>query len=313
MDSDVYRCLLAKMKKFRVQTRLDLAFDRLTTLGAGGKICIVAFPDSVRKLTKTLKLLRKLHVPFVVLGRGSNVLASDDFFDGVAVVTVHVNRFNVRGRYVRAQCGASTAAVAQALAAKGLHGGEFLGCLPATVGGSVAGNAGCFGQQMADIVCLVTVLDGGKVRHIRANDCFFRRDSVFRRRNMTVLAVRMKFGRSTPQQVRQTMRQMREKKAASQPLGARSAGCVLFHERVAVSRLIDEAGMKGYRLGGAQVSQKHAGFVLNVDNASSKDIYLLIQHLQAVLRRKYGIVAKCEVQLVNFTEHTNDLFAERQE
>ena len=313
MDQAQINKILSFSKKYRVQTRLDMGFDMLTTIGTGGKIGVALFPDTLSKLVKTLRMLKRLCVSTVVLGRGSNVLASDRPFDGAVVVTVKANKFTLKGRRAVAQCGASTVALARALANKGLSGGEFLSCLPATVGGATVGNAGCFGEDMKGIVRSVTVFENGKIRRISAQNCkFAMRDSVFKHSGGVVLAVKMRFSKSTPRQVRALIAEMRDKKAQTQPLNARSAGCVLYHDIVAVSRLIDEMGLKGYTVGGAQVSTKHAGFVVNIDKSTSLDIYLIIQYLKTALWQRYGLRAKTEVRLINFAEDEDDFFSKRQ-
>lgn len=290
------------MKKFSVETRLDRSFCQLTTFGVGGKIKITLYPDSLRKLVRVMRLLTSLNVPTVVLGRGSNVLASDSEFDGVVVVTTKLNGAKIHGRHAYALSGTSTVYLAKLLQQKGLGGGEFLACLPATIGGALVGNAGCYGQDMAAIVVGATVLCNGKVKWLKAQQCkLSKRNSVFKQqKDYTVLAVKLKLVKSTPRDVEQRIVEMRRKKSASQPLNYPSAGCVLYHENVAVSKLLDQAGLKGYCVGGAQISNKHAGFILNVDKATSKDIYLIVQHAQNVLWENYGIRAKLELNLVNF-------------
>lgn len=309
MNSETFDKLLKMAKSNKVSFRTDMSFAQLTTVGTGGKVRVAFFPNDMRKLVRTLRALNKLRVPFVVLGRGSNVLASDKFFDGAAVVTTRLNKFTLRKNRVTAQCGASAAAIAKALADKGLSGGEFLACLPATAGGATAGNAGCFGEDVSRVFVKAKALCDGKIRTVKREACrFAKRDSVFKRKNWTVLSVTMEFEPSSPSAVRKTIAEMRQKKARTQPLNAKSAGCVLFHENASVSRLIDEAGFKGYRVGGAQVSPKHAGFVLNIDKATSSDIYLIIRRLQKALQTNFGICAKTEVRLVNFGD--DDIFTE---
>ena len=300
--------ILSKMKKLSVPIGTDKAFSELTTLGCGGKISITIFPDTERKLVKAVRFLNKHKVRFVLLGKGSNVLASDDDFDGVAVVTTKMNDFRIVGRYAFAHAGVSTVALGGKLKKLGLTGGEFLSCLPASVGGAVVTNAGCFGQEMKDIVKRVTVLHCGKKRRLTAKLCRFgKRKSVFVENNdFVILSVKFKLSRSTESEVGNRIEQMRAKKAATQPLNFRSAGSALYHDRVAVSRLIDEAGLKGFTIGGAQVSTKHAGFVINIDKASSKDIYLVIRHIQQTLLKRFGIDAKIEIRLINFNEGTKD-------
>lgn len=123
------------------------------------------------------------------------------------------------------------------------------------------------------------------------------------------MSVTLRFERSSSEQVRENIARMRRVKAQTQPLGARSAGCVLYHDRVAVSALLDRCGLKGCRIGGAEVSAKHAGFVINIDKATSLDIYLLVRRMRDALWQKYGIRAKNELQEINF--HRNyDIFTE---
>ena len=296
------------MKKYSVETRLDGRFSELTTFGCGGKIKIVIYPDSEKKLVKSVRLFNKLKVTYCILGRGSNVLASDDDYDGVVIVTTKMKAFRIKGRTVYAFAGASTVTVANELKNRGLTGGEFLACLPATVGGAVVTNAGCFGQQMNGIVRQVKVLKGDKIRRLSLKLCQFgKRKSVFSQSNdFVILSVKMRFAYSTPDEVSRLINEMRAKKSATQPLNFRSAGSALYHDKVAVSRLLDEAGLKGYTVGSAQVSTKHAGFVVNLDKATSSDIYLVIRHMQATLRKRFGLDAKIEIRLINFSQDTKD-------
>lgn len=304
MDEKIFSLILAKMKKYAVETSLDKCFANLTTLGCGGKISITLYPDTIGKLAKTMRLLNTLGVQTCVLGKGSNVLASDNDFDGVVIVTTKLSGVKIRGRCAYALSGTSTMLLSMKLTENRLTGGEFLSCLPATVGGAVVGNAGCFGQDVKSILVSVTALKDGKIRKLSAKQCkLTKRNSVFKQEGgYTILSVKLKLAYSTQEDIERTVNEMRQKKSQSQPLNYRSAGCVLYHDMVAVSRLIDEAGLKGYKIGGAQVSDKHAGFVLNIDKATALDIYLIIQHISATLWERYGIVAKREICMVNFTE-----------
>ena len=304
MDEKAYQLILSKMKKYSVETHLDKRFSELTTLGCGGTIKITIYPDSERKLVKSVRLFNKLKVAYCLLGRGSNVLASDDDYDGVVVVTVKMKGFRVKGRTVCALAGTSTVAIASELKNRGLGGGEFLACLPATVGGAVVTNAGCYGQGMDGVVRRVKVLKGEKIRCLSVKLCQFgKRKSVFSQNDgYVILSVKMRFARSNSMEVGRRINEMRAKKAASQPLNFRSAGSALYHDEVALSRLLDQAGMKGYTVGRAQVSTKHAGFVVNLDKATSKDIYLVIRCMQTTLRNRFGLDAKVEIRLINFSD-----------
>lgn len=304
MDYKTYNLILSKMKKYSVEMHLDKSFNELTTLGVGGKIQLTLYPDTLGKLVKTLRLLRKLQVETCIVGKGSNVLANDEFYDGVVIVTTKLNKFKIRKNYAYALCGTSTIKLSQKLQESGLSGGEFLACLPATVGGAVVCNAGCFNQDVKSILRSVKVLHNGKVRRLSATKCnLTKRNSLFKHSDeYTVLSAKFKFTKSTSEKVQHTTKLMLAEKALKQPLNYRSAGCMLYHDGVQLSRLIDMAGLKGYAIGGAVVSNKHAGFILNVDKATSWDIYLLVRHVADTLWKNFGICAKLEVCLINFSD-----------
>lgn len=300
------------MKKNSIESDTDLSFSELTTLGVGGKIKLVAYPDTIDKMVRLTRYLYESQTDYIVLGKGSNVLASDEDYNGVVVSTLKLRGISSRGRTVYAQAGVSTLTLASYLRERGLSGGEFFACLPASVGGAVVSNAGCFNRDVKSVVTSVTVLHKGKIRKLSASMCNFgKRNSIFKNNgDYVVLSAVFKLDKSTPNAVADVIADMRLKKSSAQPLNYRSAGCVLYHDKLAVSKLIDEAGLKGFQIGGAKVSEKHAGFVVNVDKAKSKDIYLIIRHVQETLYGRYGIWAKPEVNLVNFTKDEQyDLFA----
>ena len=307
MDEKIYLQVIAKMKKYSVEIHLDKRFSQLTTLGCGGKIMITIYPDTVRKLVKAIRLLNKWKVLYYVLGKGSNVLASDEDFDGVVVVTTKMTKLHAHGVKIYALAGTSTLSVYKQTEKLGLTGGEFLSCLPATIGGATVSNAGCYGQDIKGILQSVRVLHNGRVSKLSAKQCkLSKRNSLFKQdAHYTVLAVKLRFTKLTPDKVRQKSQQMRKTKSDTQPLCYRSAGSMLYHDNTSISRLTDQAGLKGYTMGGAQVSEKHAGFILNVDKASSKDIYLVMQHVERTIWERYGIVPKREICLVNFNEDRN--------
>ena len=293
---------VAKMKKNKVPLEQNCTFTKLTTFGVGGKIYLTVYPQTVRQLVFVARYLRRHNVRHCFLGHGSNVLASDDDYLGVAVVTTQVREMTFRGNVVTASCGTSASKLCSELVNRGLAGGEFFGCLPATVGGAIACNAGCFGQSVEQVVRSVTVLYKGRKKRLPVNACGFGvRNSVFKNNgDYLILSAELEFSEAAPTDIQRSLTAMRQKKAETQPLGSRSAGCVLYSETTAVSKLIDEAGLKGFRIGGAAVSEKHAGFVINLDKATAKDIYLLIQYLQNAVRERYGITPKTEICFINF-------------
>ena len=292
----------AAMKKLGVDCYFDKSFCDLTSLRVGGKICLTVYPDTCRKIVRVVRCLQRLRVRYFLLGNGSNVLASDNFFDGVVVCTKAAREIRLCGNKIIADCGAQSGAVFALAQKHGLSGCEFLGCVPSTVGAAVRGNAGCYGQDAASIVSCVTALcPDGKVRTFSNRQCAFsKRNSLFKRQNAVVLSVTFSLSVGSTEQVAFSFEQMRKRKSASQPTGVATAGSTLFHDKLSVSMYLDKAGTKGYKIGGAEVSKKHAGFVINIDKAAAKDIYYIIQYQKQRLWEAYGLCAETEVSLVGW-------------
>ena len=293
--------VISAVHKRGICYQTDVTFQKLTTIGVGGAVALTVYPQTVQQLVWLARYLKKGNVPHVFVGNGSNILAGDGDYNGVVVVTKSVNAISVDGQYVTAECGANTASVCTQLVANGLTGGEFFGCIPATVGGAVACNAGCFNQCVAEVLVSADVLYKGRLRTLSASQCNFgKRQSLFKNNaDYLVISATMMFPRASVAHVKQTLASMRQKKSETQPLGEKSAGSVLYDETVAVSRLIDQAGLKGFTIGQAQVSKKHAGFVINLDKATATDIYLLIEFVKNTLQEKFGVFPKTELCFVN--------------
>lgn len=307
MTEQQFNLLLSKMKKFSVSTLTNLPFAGLTTFKSGGTIKLVIYPDTIRKLVKCLRLLDKLNVDHVILGKGSNFLASDYPYDGVAVVTTKIKGVKIKKTAAAALCGTSTASFAKELCKNALSGGEFFACLPASVGGAVTCNAGCYNQEVSQILTEVTAYRKGKIKRIKASCCkFSKRNSLFKNSDYVVLTAKFRFTTSTKEQISASIAEMQQKKRDTQPLDKRSAGSALYHKTAQVSKLIDQAGLKGYSVGDAQVSTKHAGFVINNGAATSEQILSVIRHVKDTLYKKYGITAKTEITLFNFKEEPKD-------
>lgn len=295
-------------EKKNIRCSREESFSSLTTLGCGGKISLTVYPNNLAQLIFVVRRLVRKKIPHLFLGHGSNILASDRQYFGTVVVTCGAKRIAVDGQTVVADCGVSTSKLCSELLKNRLTGGEFFGCLPATVGGAVVCNAGCFNQCVSQVVKSVTVLYRGRVRHYTKKHCRFeKRNSIFKNNgDFLVLKAKMMFPKASAKHIRETLDGMRKKKAETQPLNYRSAGSVLYSDKAAVSFLADRAGLKGFRIGDAAVSEKHAGFVINLDKATAKDIYLVIQYVKNTVKEKFGVSAKTELCLVNFDEPRNN-------
>lgn len=293
--------LLAEKLRKKVAVDNAKTFANLTTIGCGGKVGIVAYPTNLGQLKYCLTLAKKYNTNFVVLGKGSNFLASDDDFDGLVICTERLNKLRRFATTVWCQCGVHTAKLALFCAKRGLGGCEFLYCLPATVGGAVVMNAGCFGNEMANVVKAVWYLEDNKLKKVNATNCkFSKRSSMFKNGNKVVVAVQLQLKRGNKKAILDTCKSLMAKKRATQPLGQKTFGSAFFNKDGTASLLIDKAGLKNFQIGGAKVSNLHAGFVINIDKATSFDIYLLLLHIKRQVYLKFGQTLTLEVQTLGF-------------
>lgn len=293
-------------KKHRIECNLDASFTKLTTIGCGGKIALCVIPNSPKKLLKIVKYIESIECKYVIIGKGSNVLADDSFYDGVVILTRKLNRIKRKKNTVICQCGTNTVVLANQLAMYNLSGGEFLYCLPATIGGAVVSNAGCFGQEMSQIVKSVLVLYKGKKLRISAQNCEFSyRSSIFREKNCCILEVVLSLTLDKTTSILCKMQSNLETKRKKQPLKAKTMGCVFYNSDKTASLLIDNAKLKGVSVGGAKVSKKHCGFIENYNNATSDDVVNLINIIKNTVEKRGGQL-NLEVSLVGDFNNNND-------
>jgi UDP-N-acetylmuramate dehydrogenase len=264
-------------------------------------------------------------VPWVVLGAGSNVLVSDDGFKGLVILAANRD-FRIEGNRVVACAGAVVSLLVRKTAEAGYCGFEWAASLPGTLGGAVRGNAGCYGGSMSDLVESVEVLRDGERLVLVKDDCLFSyRDSVFKRNRDVILSVTLWFMPSTREDCLARLDAFLSKRQVQQPHDFRSAGCwfknfafkdvveveklarqvkipdeFLKAKRIPAGWLVEQADFKGRKIGGAQVSPKHANFLVNAGGATASDILQLASMIKMRLRDDFGIQLEEEVQLVGF-------------
>ena len=273
--------------------------SKLTTFEIGGPIAYVLYPQSISALVKTLRVCHLFGIPWRVIGRGSNLLARDEGYAGAWIMTEGCSRVRFCGCHAEAECGISLSALTEECAARGLGGLENLWGIPGTLGGACVMNAGAFGTRICDLVQAVNVYDPVLDRHsvLGFDACLFGyRESVFQHDPLVVTGVSLRLANSRTDLVRSHMDQVGRKREASQPLDYPSAGSVFRRPAGAYAgRLIQEAGLSGYRIGGAAVSEKHAGFIVNLGGASAKNVRDLIGHIQKAVYQRSGILLKTEL------------------
>lgn len=295
----VYEKLCEALGKEKVLR--DVLMSGYTTFKTGGAADIFINPCSIEDIKKIFSICREEKYPHYVVGNGSNTLVGDKGIRG-AVIHLENNFSNIEvsGTVMKAQSGAKLSAAARKALEKGLKGFEFAAGIPGTAGGGTAMNAGAYGGELKDIIKNVKVLNDGKVMLLSNEDCSFRyRSSRIMDENMLVLETEFQLSEGSPALIKANMEDFNRRRREKQPLNYPSAGSVFKRpEGFFAGKLIEDAGLKGYSIGGAQVSQLHAGFIINKNNASSKDIKDLIEHIQKEVLAKQGVRLETEIKMI---------------
>lgn len=275
---------------------------RLVTFRIGGPVAAAITPADISSFSHALSLCRRAGVPFRIIGGGSNLLPSDEGYFGVVFLTKQLNKHEFFGTKCVAECGTPLAALIMAAARRGLGGIERLSGIPATLGGAAVMNAGAHGAEISDVLEEVEVLspfDGRRFRLGRSALAFSYRHSLFSERRdlvilRAVLALRPTDGETAVATVRETI----ARRLATQPLSLPSAGSVFRRPRpdIEVWRLLDGVGLRGARVGDAQISEKHAGFIVNRGAARAADVRALIEQAKARVFATYQIKLTEEIE-----------------
>jgi len=279
--------------------RSDEPLSKHTTIriGAGAKFFVHVTSKEI--LVKLLSALKYIEYPYRVIGGGSNLLCSDDGFDGV-IIRPQFCEIVDNGNFLYADAGASLSTVVRKSVSLGLSGLEFACGIPGTIGGAVFGNAGAHSSCMGDLVTLVDVLVDGMFVSVGVEECKFAyRQSIFQKqRDMIIIGVYLFLTPDSPENINAKISEYTAKRKASQPIGP-NAGCT-FRNPVGASagRLIDELGLKGFSIGGAKISEKHANFIINTGEAKCDDVLKIVRKIKREVKAKYGINLKPEIEIL---------------
>ncbi|MDE7269580.1 MAG: UDP-N-acetylmuramate dehydrogenase [Acetatifactor sp.] len=278
---------------------LQEAMAAHTTFRVGGPAeCFIEI-ENAQQLQKIQKYLYQVEYPFVVVGNGSNLLVSDSGYQGIVLqIGKKMSKIDVAGNVITAQSGASMAQVAAAAWQNGLTGLEFASGIPGTVGGGVVMNAGAYGGELSQVVTEVQVLDKNSEFLTLDNDTmeFGYRRSTIRRKPFIVTEVVFELSPGDPADIRAKMDELAVKRREKQPLEFPSAGSTFKRpEGYYAGELIMNAGLRGFQVGGARVSDKHCGFVINAGYASAADIMDVIWEVQRRVKERFGVELEPEV------------------
>ena len=284
----------------------DAPLSEMTTFRIGGPCDLLCEPDTPEAAIELFRILPELHCPWTVLGRGSNTLCADSGFRGIVIRPLTGGGAErLFGDRVRVAAGMPLPRLSAFARDEGLAGLSFAQGIPGCVGGGLCMNSGAYEHTLSECVESVLCLcPGGEVRTIPQDACAFGyRESIFRRERVMALSAILKLSKGDPAAIGEEMRAYGERRAASQPLEFPSAGSVFKRpEGYFAGKLIQDAGLKGQRIGGAEVSEKHAGFIVNRGGASARDVLLLISLIQERVEALFGVRLEREVCLLGFEE-----------
>lgn len=280
----------------------DEPMKKHTTFRIGGNADIFVRPESKEQIAEILRMCRSQDVPYFILGNGSNLLVGDRGFRGAVInIMDNMNDIKVDGGIIKAQAGAMLVKVSRAARANSLTGLEFASGIPGTIGGAIYMNAGAYGGEMKDVVIQVTAMDAdGEIYTFGADELEFSyRHSVIQQRDLIVLDVTMKLEAGDQKSIDDRMSELAVARRTKQPLEYPSAGSTFKRpEGYFAGKLIMDAGLRGYRVGDAQVSEKHCGFVVNRGNATADDVIKLIDDVKAKVSEEYDVVLEPEVRMI---------------
>lgn len=300
MNQSFYDKLTSVIAKERVY--VDELMSRHTTFRVGGPADFFVTPKAKEEVRDVIRICKEAGMPYYIIGNGSNLLVSDAGYRGVIVqIYKEMNEVKVEGDLVKAQAGALLSGIAAKALGAELSGFEFASGIPGTIGGACVMNAGAYGGEMKDVLESVTVLTGeGKIIELGRNELELGyRTSVIAKKGYIVLGAVLKLERGDGEKIKTYMDELKEKRVTKQPLEYPSAGSTFKRpEGYFAGKLIQDSGLKGFTIGGAQVSEKHSGFVINKGNATAADVMELIRQVTAKVKEDTGVTMEPEVKQI---------------
>lgn len=266
---------------------------------SGGNAKIYLLPKTVKELEELIKYFENNNTEYIILGRGTNILVKDGGIDKVVISTFKLTGLEIEGNIVTADAGTPLALIANKALAKELEGFEFAGGIPGSLGGGIFMNAGAHGGELKDVLLNVRVIDNGKIKVLKPEqlDLSYRHSNIAEK-GYVVLSARIKLKKGSKEEIKAKMEEFKDYRTRTQPSDPSAGSTFKRPEGYIAAKLIDEAGLKGYTVGGACVSKKHAGFVINENNASTNDILAVIEHVKKEVFDKYHVRLEEEVRII---------------
>lgn len=279
----------------------DEPMSRHTTFRIGGPADMMFFPAMEQQIALAIRLALDYHIPYTVIGNGSNLIVRDGGVIGLVIALgERFSHISIENNVLTAEAGATLSKVAAEAQRAGLSGLEFVSGIPGTLGGGSAMNAGAYGGQLSDALIDARVLIDGEIRTLTRDEMQMGyRTTLPLREGGIVLSARFRLQSGDPNAISERMRELNARRREKQPLNFPSAGSVFKRpEGYFAGALIEQAGLKGAQIGGAQVSEKHAGFIVNIGNATAGDVLTLIERVQKTVFEHSGVHLETEVRVI---------------
>ena len=281
--------------------KIDEKLSEYVNFKVGGPADILLIPNSKEQVIKSIKICKENNIPFYLIGNGSNILVRDGGFRGVVLSLKNVKNIYVDGEKIEAECGVMLKEVSDKAIENSLTGFEFACGIPGTIGGAVFMNAGAYDGEISKVIESAEIIDENCniIRLSREELDFGYRSSLVMKKGYTVLSAVFKLEKGQVKTIKELIEDLTNKRESKQPLEYPSAGSTFKRPTgYFAGKLIQDAGLKGYSIGGAAVSEKHSGFVINKGNATAKDITDLIKHIQDEVKKQFGVDLHPEVRII---------------
>ena len=290
------------LKKHDVNYKRNFKISDISSIKIGGNVDIIAYPKTESELILILDFITSLSVPYKIIGKMTNILASDDGFRGVLISTKLLTDLDFDGIVCTAGVGLPLNSLLFSAAKRELGGIEDLFGIPGTLGGLLHNNGGAGKLDLSKALLFARVYSPSQRKILILDKYDLRlgyRESILPKTDFAALSVTLAFISCGYGEVMHKIRAAAARRRAAQPLGMPSLGSIFKREGdIAVSRLIDESGLKGYRIGGAEISKRHAGFIINREKATASDVLSLIEHIKKELLKNYGFEPKEEIEFL---------------
>ena len=295
---------LEESKILSENVKYNIPMKNYTSFKIGGPAEYFVQIKNAEELQEALKIHQQTKEPLTIIGNGSNLLVNDNGIKGI-VLQINIKKLEIQEEKdnikVIVGSGNKLGELAQKLAQKEIAGFEFASGIPGTIGGAIRMNAGAHGTEMKDIVQTITYVDKmGKIHKMTAEQAKFQyRKSIFAEKDYIIIEAELKLQKGNKKEIQEKMQEYAKYRKEKQPLEYPSAGSTFKRgEDFITAQLIDECGLKGYQIGGAQISEKHAGFIINKGNATAEDVLKLIEYTKEQVHKKFGKNIETEIEVI---------------